>query len=217
MRSAPYASTRLASPATAFCSSAPAASRRQHPSARRETTRIRQNRARRPERATDDPRLLPACARKRVGPSTNWRSPLPRTPPNGHAFEATPCCGTSFASIPSRVPSQNTRHPRASRFAATASPGKMWPPVPPVVIMTVPVMAMALTVCPHACGLIAQFGRCAAPEGELFAPWTPGGAHTANLATNADFGSGRPRSRLHARSARNEPSPKPQVGCAFIP
>ena len=47
--------------------------------------------------------------------------------------------------MPSRVPSQNTRQPRATSFAATASPGKTWPPVPPVVIITVPVI-----VSPHA-------------------------------------------------------------------
>src|SRR6185437_13392433 len=49
----------------------------------------------------------------------------------------TPCCGTSVASIPPRVPSQNTRAPRETSFAATASPGKTWPPVPPAVIITV--------------------------------------------------------------------------------
>ncbi len=42
--------------------------------------------------------------------------------------------------MPSRVPSQNTRQPRAISLAATASPGNTWPPVPPVVIITVPVI-----------------------------------------------------------------------------
>ncbi len=60
--------------------------------------------------------------------------------------------------MPSRVPSQNTRQPRATSFAATASPGKTWPPVPPVVIITV-----ALMVPPR-----LRLRRCAA-EG-AFAP-----------------------------------------------
>ena len=42
--------------------------------------------------------------------------------------------------MPSFVPSQNTRQPRATSFAATARPGNTWPPVPPAVIMTVPVI-----------------------------------------------------------------------------
>ncbi len=76
--------------------------------------------------------------------------------------------------MPSRVPSQNTRQPRATSFAATARPGKMWPPVPPVVIITRPLMR------PPRCGA----------------------AHTVNPRRSADFGSaGRVRG-LHARSAR---------------
>ncbi len=74
------------------------------------------------------------------GPSSSVFQPLPRTPPNETPSNSTPCCRTSVASIPSRVPSQNTRQPRATSFAATARPGKTWPPVPPVVIITVPVI-----------------------------------------------------------------------------
>src|SRR5574340_895332 len=71
------------------------------------------------------------------GPTTSVARPLPRMPRNGTASNSTPCCGTSVASIPPRVPSQNTRAPRAASFAATARPGKTWPPVPPAVIITV--------------------------------------------------------------------------------
>src|SRR4051794_29721498 len=45
--------------------------------------------------------------------------------------------------MPSRVPTQNTRAPRETSFAATARPGNTWPPVPPVVIITVAVMDVA--------------------------------------------------------------------------
>ena len=51
--------------------------------------------------------------------------------------------------MPSRVPSQNTRQPRATSFAATASPGNTWPPVPPVVIITVTAPVIAHTVKPR--------------------------------------------------------------------
>src|SRR5262245_4624293 len=84
------------------------------------------------------PRLCQHARASANGPNASWRTPLPRMPPNATPSKATPCCGTSLASMPSRVPSQNTRQPRATSFAATASPGKMWPPVPPVVIITVP-------------------------------------------------------------------------------
>src|SRR5205823_9021187 len=77
------------------------------------------------------------AARSAYGPRSNVRNPLPRTPRNETPSNSTPCSGTSFASRPPRVPSQNTDKPRATSFAATASPGKMCPPVPPVVIITV--------------------------------------------------------------------------------
>src|SRR5689334_14953920 len=77
------------------------------------------------------------AARSAYGPSSSVRNPLPRTPRNAMPSNSTPCSGTSFASRPPRVPSQNTDRPRATSFAATARPGKMWPPVPPVVIITV--------------------------------------------------------------------------------
>src|SRR5665213_1449889 len=74
------------------------------------------------------------------GPSSIVARPLPRTPRKLTLSKSTPCCGTSFDSIPSRVPSQNTRAPSAASFCATASPGNTCPPLPPVVIITVAVM-----------------------------------------------------------------------------
>ena len=71
------------------------------------------------------------------GPNSRRRQPLPRTLPKSMPSKSTPCFGTSRASMPSRVPSQNTRCPRRASSPATARPGKMWPPVPPVVIITV--------------------------------------------------------------------------------
>ena len=71
------------------------------------------------------------------GPNNSRRQPLPRTLPKSMPSKSTPCLGTSRASMPSRVPSQKTRWPRRASSSATASPGKMWPPVPPVVIITV--------------------------------------------------------------------------------
>ena len=73
--------------------------------------------------------------------------------------------------MPSRVPSQNTRQPRATSLAATANPGKTWPPVPPAVIITVPV-----TLPPR------NALRASPPEGAA-RPWggpaaALGGAHT---------------------------------------
>src|SRR6266545_4220591 len=44
--------------------------------------------------------------------------------------------------MPPFEPTQKTRQSRAISFAATASPGNTWPPVPPVVIMTVPVIGV---------------------------------------------------------------------------
>src|SRR6478672_5473824 len=77
------------------------------------------------------------AAARAYGPNRSVRHPLPRMPRNARLSKSSPCCGTSRASIPSRVPSQNTRQPRAISFVATASPGNTCPPVPPVVIMTV--------------------------------------------------------------------------------
>src|SRR5665213_1484767 len=74
------------------------------------------------------------------GPSSIVARPLPRTPRKLTLSKSTPCCGTSFDSIPSRVPSQNTRAPDAASLRATASPGNTWPPLPPVVIITVAVI-----------------------------------------------------------------------------
>ena len=56
------------------------------------------------------------------GPSSSVRKPLPRTPPNDTPSNSTPCCGTSFASMPSRVPSQNTRAPRADELRRDGEP-----------------------------------------------------------------------------------------------
>ncbi len=75
------------------------------------------------------------------GPKSSRASPLPRTLRKAMPSKSMPCFGTSRASMPSRVPSQHTPHPRPASSAATARPGKMCPPVPPVVIITVPLMA----------------------------------------------------------------------------
>src|SRR6185436_5488064 len=83
-------------------------------------------------------------------------------PRNDRLSNSTPCCGTSFASMPSRVPSQNTLAPRAASLAATASPGKTCPPVPPVVIMIVtngpPRLRLTPQRCPHRQPAVARLG-----------------------------------------------------------
>jgi hypothetical protein len=56
------------------------------------------------------------------GPSTAVCHPLPRMPRNVTPSNSTPCRRTSAPSMPSRVPSQNKRQPRATSFAATANP-----------------------------------------------------------------------------------------------
>src|SRR6185312_10960833 len=138
MRSAPYASTRVARPATAFAScrisGLPLAMPISAPGndAKPPKPITTQGRRRRMTR-----KLSTHARSSAKGPSTSVRMPLPRTPRNDTLSKSTPCAGTSRASMPSRVPSQNTRQPRATSFAATASPGNTWPPVPPVVIITV--------------------------------------------------------------------------------
>ena len=81
---------------------------------------------------------LPARHEQRERPSSSVRSSpcrarretrRTRTRRRAAAPASLPC--------PSRVPSQNTRQPRASEFAATARPGNTCPPVPPAMIMTV--------------------------------------------------------------------------------
>ena len=99
-----------------------------------------------------------------------------------HAFELDAVLrARARASMPSRVPSQNTRQPRATSFAATASPGNTWPPVPPAVIITVPVI-----VAPSEHAL-----RCVSPEGQrgLGAARQPrsADAHTVNPRSSRRF------------------------------
>ena len=141
IRSAPYARIRLASPATAFASCST--------SGRRVATPISApgNDAKPPKPRTTSGGAAGTRARRRRTPrpartdrAASPPSPLPRTPRKQTLSKSTPCCGTSFASIPSRVPSQNTRAPRVDSFCATARPGNTWPPVPPVVIITVAII-----------------------------------------------------------------------------
>ena len=47
-----------------------------------------------------------------------------------------PASGARRASMPPRLPTQDTRSPRARRAAATASPALVCPPVPPPVMTT---------------------------------------------------------------------------------
>ena len=58
------------------------------------------------------------------GPSSSVRKPLPRTPRNDTPSKSTPCCGTSFASMPSRVPSQNTLRAARRELGRHRKPGK---------------------------------------------------------------------------------------------
>src|SRR5579883_3614219 len=60
---------------------------------------------------------------------------FPRTPDTGTVRSATLRAGTSFVSIPLDAPSHNTGTLRARKASATARPGKIWPPVPPAMIM----------------------------------------------------------------------------------
>jgi hypothetical protein len=66
--------------------------------------------------------------------------------------------------MPSRVPSQKTRQSREINSAATARPGKMWPPVPPVVIITVPLIGVPprLRLAPLRCPLRGSNSRLGA-------------------------------------------------------
>ena len=160
-RSAPKRSTRLASPAFA--------SRLCTTSGTLRATAISApgNDAKPPKPMTTAGRRRPstrnACthaARIAYGPSSRRTGPLPRTLRNAIPSKSMPCWGTRRASMPSRVPSQKTFQPRRVSSAATAMPGKMWPPVPPVVII-----AVAVTRCNPA--------TCAGSRSRPAAGWRP--------------------------------------------
>ena len=133
-RSAAFANRRLDRPATAFCSWI--------------TTGTPQSLAAAPPgKVTKPPKpitqailcfLITARAARTVcsrvkGSSSLRLRPLPRTPLIASVSSGMPCCGTSRSSIESRLPSQTTWWPRSRNDCATASAGKMWPPVPPAI------------------------------------------------------------------------------------
>ena len=138
MRSAPCASTRLASPATAFesCSTSGLARGGAHEPAgeRREAAEAQHDVRRAPAHDRGAPRgTRPAAHRARAaasaGPCRARRGTRrPRTRRRAAARASPPC---------RRACRARTRARRARRsLAATASPGNTWPPVPPVVIIT---------------------------------------------------------------------------------
>jgi hypothetical protein len=66
--------------------------------------------------------------------SATARTTLPALAANAaerHALELDAVLRTSVASMPSRVPSQNTRHPRAIELRRDGEARKHVPPVPP--------------------------------------------------------------------------------------
>ena len=73
---------------------------------------------------------------RRNGAASRVSLPLPRTPATGSVSISIPCWGTSRVSIAPVAPSQTTGTPRPRSTCATASAGKMWPPVPPAITTT---------------------------------------------------------------------------------
>src|SRR6185312_13463451 len=69
------------------------------------------------------------------GAAIHLRMFLPRTPETATVRSAMLRAGTSRVSMPPDAPSHSTGTLRARSASATASPGKMWPPVPPAMIM----------------------------------------------------------------------------------
>src|ERR1017187_9978449 len=63
-----------------------------------------------------------------------WRTPTRLSPPMWIFCSSNPAAGTSLASMPSSVPTKETRWPRLRSSRATASPGITCPPVPPPAI-----------------------------------------------------------------------------------
>ena len=63
------------------------------------------------------------------------RNPRPSTPRTGSPRKSTPACRASFASDPYSEPTNKSSAPSRRNCSATASAGKIWPPVPPVVRM----------------------------------------------------------------------------------
>ena len=99
----------------------------------------------------------------RSGNSTSVVTPLPRTPEKSTVSKANPRAGTSRLSMLSGPPSQCTRHDLSRKACATARPGKMWPPVPPAMTSAHRVM------CGPRASATGSRSRCAAPL-----PTTPG-------------------------------------------
>jgi hypothetical protein len=62
---------------------------------------------------------------------------LPRTPAKRTRAMVKPRGGISRSSMPPRTPSHTAFQPCARKCSATASAGKMCPPVPPAMIMMV--------------------------------------------------------------------------------
>ena len=68
-------------------------------------------------------RLCQKATSRVAGNSSFFSTPLPRTPPMLTHTMSMPAAGTTRASSPARVPSQNTSQPRARNASATASAG----------------------------------------------------------------------------------------------
>ena len=143
MRSATPANTRLARPATEFCSCStkglphstpimPPGKLTKPPSPTSTSGLTR--------RTTS--RLCQKARNRRSGSRARVSQPLPRTPEKSIGSKANPCGGTSSLSMLACLavplaPSQCTRQPRSRRARASASPGKICPPVPPAMMSAV--------------------------------------------------------------------------------
>ena len=68
-------------------------------------------------------RLCQNASSSMAGSNSFCSTPLPRTPPIDTHTMSMPACGTTRASRPFLVPSQNTSQPRARKASATASAG----------------------------------------------------------------------------------------------
>ncbi|MNT70939.1 hypothetical protein D3C72_2093760 [compost metagenome] len=79
-------------------------------------------------------------------PLTVCARPLPRMPENAMASMGMPLFGTRSCSMPWVVPSQLTSQPRARIVCAIARPGKIWPPVPAAMIISLFVVFKFVTL-----------------------------------------------------------------------
>ena len=140
-RRANFASTRLVMPGIWFCSCTYSGTRSSvaamppGPAAKPPKLIAARGRMRR--------KICSACKTARAsihGATIFFIKPLPRSPATFTPLKESFFVGISLLSKLFEEPNQLTSTSRFAKSAATARPGKTWPPVPPAMIMTLPVL-----------------------------------------------------------------------------